>query len=470
MQREKKVRHKPVARPIPYPNRRTWKNPQYPNTYRHIEDPVLRFTYQQEDQSGQPDYLEELSHLGFKRLPRVAMAIPARESGTHIPGLLESLYGIQYPNLRFVICLEEGDTTADAIHAYFDEHSELDQSLLTIVWVKTIADYYGRNANRLRNALARFLAGLDPETPDIELELEHFVRPTGIPNLENRLVDVVGWTDTKIRHPRNLVASAVYHMLTMFEADTEVDYSTFTSCVTGVMKAMPEQTDAAAVYQDKGALKRGQNAPWNGEYLTWKTQFWRQRWPITAVWFETIYFTFRRGLFHPNFRDSYEDYEAVIEALERRLTIVALGKLIVYHKHRTSPEAMWKQDLRSGFGAGQMVFVHRSSPFAIIRFLIVILIAGGTLFAALGMSYLFLSGHYTLFAFFMSVGVMFVVGLGLLNVYSSKSWRGFLYLRFTLSSIYVYMFGFLLKLSQRGKIPKSNRWLQTSIFIPPIFP
>jgi hypothetical protein len=149
---------------------------------------------------------------------------------------------------------------------------------------------------------------------------------------------------------------------------------------------------------------------------------------------------------------------------------VALGKLIVYHKHRTSPEAMWKQDFRSGLGAGQLVFEHRSSPFAIIRFLIVILIAGATTLSALGMSYLFLSGKYSLFVFFGAIGLAIVGGLGLLNVYTAKSWRGFFYLRFTFSSVYVYMFGYFSKLAQRGKIPKSNRWLQTSVMIPPFFP
>jgi hypothetical protein len=160
----------------------------------------------------------------------------------------------------------------------------------------------------------------------------------------------------------------------------------------------------------------------------------------------------------------------VIEGLERRLTMVALGKLIVYHKHRTSSEAMWKQDLRSGFGAGQLVFEHRASPFAIIRFLVVIGIAGFIVLAFLGMSYLFLSRQYAFFAFFLSIGLAIIIGLGLLNAYTAKSWRGFLYLRFTFSSIFVYMYGFFLKLAQRGKVPKNNRWLQTSIVIPPFFP
>lgn len=351
--------------------------------------------------------------------PKVSAVVPARDSGVHINGLLESLLAQDYPNFDIHLSLEEGDSTISAIKPEY-----LADPRLVIVESPKIAGWVGRNSNRLRNAGG-------------ESVLEH----DG---------DLLFFTDVKIRHNPDCLS-----LFVQIKTETGADV------VGGIMLATEESAKSfLGLFTDKASVKRNPEFGVDGYFLGLDNFGKHESLPITACLGITRE-VFEKVKFPEDFRDSYEDYAYVWLIVKAKFKVFCTDALVVFHKHRSKFKQISREYSRSARGAAQMFATYPDCPFGRRRFLQVFVVLTTLTSGLMLMLLLLLLGLFQLFVMMVVLGFLGVSFLGALNVRKAKIWQAFFFPPLTIFFIVVFSINFVRKLIEGGGVSKDNSFLQT---------
>ena len=345
----------------------------------------------------------------------LSVIVPVRNSQQHIRALVDSLFEQDYPHFEIILVGNEGDKT------WLPIQDHIRCGYITTLEVQLPPNWRGRDSNFKRNMGAQHARG-----------------------------DILVFTDQKIRHPSDWLSRGV---ALLEEHDV--------AAVAGTMISTNEESASFwSRFTDGALVKRNPEFP-STRILTASNFGSAESLPITANWFMTKEAYQKMGGFPENFRDSYEDYAGAWQAVRNGVSFYCTSSLNVYHKHRTDPQQILREYIRSARGAAQLFMTFKGCPFGWRRFVQVMVVAAAMIAGLVMTIQGFIFDEWLFLSALAPVAVLGLLGVSFLNYLKVRHWHGFFFPPITVFFILVFSWHFLHKCLEGAGVPTTDHYLQT---------